>query len=302
MKKFFMAIIAIMMAASVSPQFYVYLNNGEVLYADSISMVAPPNGMLPGEFSVSATQKVHFSQGNLQATYNGSRWNWSFAAHQWDCIGNTSANNTINGNGSVSSNGTVDLFGWSTAATYYGINNSTSSNTYSGGFVEWGNNPITNGGKIAQMWRTLTKDEWVYLFFGRKDAAKLFSMGKVNGVNGTILLPDNWSGNKYDNAKDGLTAQGNLYSSRGNASFTFHTYDGKVWDDMEKAGAVFLPAAGYRLEEANGDVNVGVSFGYYWSATPYDEIRVYDFSFSEDGLAPQGKFGRYYGSSVRLVR
>lgn len=41
MKKFFMAVIAIMMTVSVSAQFYIYLCNGSVLSADSISMVAP---------------------------------------------------------------------------------------------------------------------------------------------------------------------------------------------------------------------------------------------------------------------
>ena len=70
MKKIFMAVIAIMMTVSASAQFYIYLSNGEVLQADSVSLIPPApkpiNGMLCGEFSVSATTKVHFSQGNLQ--------------------------------------------------------------------------------------------------------------------------------------------------------------------------------------------------------------------------------------------
>ena len=40
-------------------------------HKDSISPIIPdtpifPDGVLPGSFSVSATQQVHFSQGNLQ--------------------------------------------------------------------------------------------------------------------------------------------------------------------------------------------------------------------------------------------
>ena len=54
--------------------------------------------------------KVYFAPGNLQATYNDSIWTWSFAANQWDYIGLDNIN--INGNGSVFTNGTVDLFGW----------------------------------------------------------------------------------------------------------------------------------------------------------------------------------------------
>ena len=70
-------------------------------------------GVLSGTFSVSASEKVHFSKGNLQATYNGSGYDWSFAANQYAYIGNSSGNKTIKNqsNGNV-----VDLFGWSTDA------------------------------------------------------------------------------------------------------------------------------------------------------------------------------------------
>ena len=47
------------------------------------------DGMLPGTFSVSATQQVHFSQGNLQ--YRASTNTWRFAEHQYDCVGNANS-------------------------------------------------------------------------------------------------------------------------------------------------------------------------------------------------------------------
>ena len=299
MKKIFSAVIALMMTVSVPAQFYIYLSNGEVLQADSISTLAP-SPQLPGEFSVSATTKVHFSQGNLQATYNGSTWTWSFATNQWDYIGKAAANNAINGNGTASSNGTVDLFGWSTASTYYGINNSTSNETYSGDFVDWGNNPITNGGNKANMWRTLTKDEWVYLFYGRTDAAKLFGMGTVNGVKGTILLPDNWTGNKFSDTENGLADQGSYYSNSKGTNYSFHSYTEEQWKTvMEPAGAVFLPAGGFR----NGtNVNYVDSYGFCWSATPYETNTAYYLSFYSEDLKPQNNNNRYRGQSVRLVR
>ena len=195
------------MAISVSAQEIVkkvrVYKEGAIAYeekydaVDSVVFVdveVPIPGALSGKFSVSAGKQVHFSQGNLQATYNGSSWSWSFAANQWDYIGANAVNTKITGNKTVSENGTVDLFGWSTAVTYSGIHNSTtSSSTYSGNFVDWGTNAISNGGNEANLWRTLTKDEWVYLFYGRTNAATLFGLGSVNGVNGTILLPDNWT-------------------------------------------------------------------------------------------------------------
>ena len=100
MKKFVMAVIALMMTVSVSAQFYIYLSNGEVLQADSISMVAPsiPNlptpsgdGILSGAFSVGESTQVHFSQGNLQ--YQASTQTWRFAENQYDYIGQEFINN-----------------------------------------------------------------------------------------------------------------------------------------------------------------------------------------------------------------
>lgn len=213
-------------------------------------------GALSGMFSISADKQVVFSQGNLQATTAdyGENWTWSFAENQWDIIGNTVANNAINGNGTVSENGTVDLFCWSTAATYFGIHNSTNAGDYSGDFVDWGTNPISNGGNAANLWRTLTVDEWYYLLFTRTDGVNLYGQATVNGVHGCILLPDNWT------IPTGLSFQ-----PRAN-NWTSNTYTLVQWSQMETAGAVFLPAAGIR--DGAGVYEAG-STGFYWTATPY---------------------------------
>lgn len=293
MKKFFSAVIAVMMTISVSAQFYIYLSNGEVLQADSISMVAPSDpvtptpsgdGMLSGEFSVSATTKVHFSQGNLQ--YVGT---WQFAEHQWDIIGNAQADNNR------------DLFGWGTGDAPNKV--STTPSDYST-FTDWGTNAITNGGNIANMWRTLTTDEWVYLFETRTNAATLFGLGSVNGVNGTIILPDNWvlpAGASFTAS----TTQGlvfvyydGLYSNSNGNNFSHNSYTKEQWSVMESAGAVFLPAAGDRS-------SVGVhgfgSYGGYWSS-PYDTLYAYYLRFNSYELDPQDICLLYGGQSVRLVR
>ena len=140
-----------------------------------------PEGALVGAFSVSDGKQVHFSPGNLQ--YQASTDTWRFAENQWDIIGN--ANENI----SASYEGWIDLFGWGT-----GKNPTLASdkNEDYATFTDWGANKISNGGSEANLWRTLTTDEWIYLFKGRRDATSLFGMGTVNGVNGVILLPDNW--------------------------------------------------------------------------------------------------------------
>ena len=67
--------------------------------------VAGPNGQSDTEDVV----KVVFSKGNLQAHYNGSGYNWTFASNQYEYIGNNKGNTTIDGqtNGAI-----VDLFVW----------------------------------------------------------------------------------------------------------------------------------------------------------------------------------------------
>lgn len=59
-----------------------------------------------GKFSVSPTQQVYFSKGNLQ--YQASTKTWRFAKHQWDFIGSS------NKNISPDYEGWIDLFGWGT--------------------------------------------------------------------------------------------------------------------------------------------------------------------------------------------
>ena len=242
-----------------------------------------PEGILPGEFSVSATTKVRFSQGNLQ--YVGT---WQFAANQWDYFGESQSDNHR------------DLFGWGTGNNPNRI--STEYTDYST-YTEWGNNPISNGGNKANQWRTLTKDEWVYLFYGRANAATLFALGRVNGVNGTILLPDNWTlpaGASFTaSTTQGLADQGTEYYNESGNNFSHNTYTAAQWKAMEDNGAVFLPAAGYRYGTDVGYVGSG---GFYWSSTPFDEYYAFDLFFNSDFLSPQNYCYRYYGLSVRLVR
>lgn len=243
-----------------------------------------------GAFSVSATKQVLFAPGNLQ--YQASTNTWRFAEHQYDIIG--SANSNI----SNSYSGWIDLFGWGTGNNP--TNKSTSYSDYST-FVDWGTNKI--GSYAANTWRTLSKNEWVYIFYGRTNAAILFGLGSVNGVNGTIILPDSWTipnGLTFTaSTTRGLTDEGYyFYNSKGD-NFSHNTYTSSEWQQMEAAGAIFLPASGNR----NGtDVyNVG-DCGYYWSSTPYNENSAYDVDFRNGSLYPQDHYSRSYGLSVRLAQ
>ena len=301
MKKMFMAVIALMMTISASAQFYIYCSDGNVIKVDSISMIAPEESEHPnpsagiGVFSVSADKQVSFSKGNLQ--YTQSTNTWSFASAQWEVIGtdNVTGGSVSSGEYGDSKEGTaladkVDLFGWSTSATNFGVSTSTDYNDYSGSFVDWGTNQI--GADAPNTWRTLTYDEWRYVVFNRPNASSLKGVAQVNGVNGLILLPDNWTCPGGVTFKSGFSEWGVEYYAA-NQTFTVDQ-----WSKLESAGAVFLPAAGYRYGSNVGDVQKD---GDYWSATEGNSSNARYLNFYSSG-ADMRLSRRDYGLSVRLVK
>ena len=240
----------------------------------------PPsiNGVLPGVFSVSAMQQVHFSQGNLQ--YRASTNTWRFAEHQYDYVGGA------NSNISSAYSGWIDLFGWGT-----GSNPTLSSTNYTdySTFVDWGSNAIINGGNAVNQWRTLTQSEWYYLLYSRTNASSKRGTGNINGVGGLIILPDSWE-----------QPSGCPQFSPGVASdWSHNSYTLAQWAQMELAGAVFLPAAGYRLGTDVGDMG---SSGLYWSSTPNDEDNAYYVGFIGRYLNAAYSDYRGDGFSVRPVQ
>lgn len=265
------------------------------------------NGILSGEFSVSDTKKVRFSQGNLQ--YQASTGTWRFAEHQWDMIGDDNENISPN------YDGWIDLFGWGTSGWNSGANAyqpySTSPDPedyYPGGSYEndltgdyanadWGvYNKISNGGNKAGLWRTLTKDEWEYLIEGRENAASKYGVACVNGVNGLVLLPDSWT---LPNGLSFTSGEGDIDNKDQAADVykTVNSYTTSEWARLEAYGAVFLPAAGNR----DGSDVYDVGDGNYWSSSAsYGSYASYLYFGSF--YAGMYLSSHYHGRSVRLVR
>ena len=297
-----MAVIALMMTISASAQFYIYFSDGTVAKVDSISMVAPEEPEQPdpsagiGVFSVSADKQVTFSKGNLQ--YTQSTDTWSFASAQYEYLG---TDNVIGGTVTSDEYGydksgtaladKVDLFGWSTSTTNFGVSTSTDYNDYSGSFVDWGTNKI--GNDAPNTWRTLSYDEWYYLRYTRTNADALCGVAQVNGVNGLILLPDNWT------CPSGITFKSDFHSNDGVDYYAaYQTFTAAEWSKLEAAGAVFLPAAGYRYGTDGGYVQ---DRGGYWSASGRGSDDAYYLSFTSGGAGM--RYGhRNNGRSVRLVK
>ena len=267
----------------------------------------PPSvdGVLPGAFSVSATQQVHFSQGNLQ--YQASTNTWRFAEHQYDYTG--SDNSMVVDLGRIW-DGWLDLFGWGTsgwnsgAGCYqpwsFSMSNSayypggSYSNSLTGAYAEadWAyHNAISNGGNAAHLWRTLTSAEWDYLFNTRANASSKYGTGNIDGVGGLIILPDNWT------LPSGYTFNSGFPSSD---NWNHNSYTLAQWAVMEAAGAVFLPAAGSLWEPIPGSYEGGS--GNYWSSTPLNENHAYHMNFCTYCLYATFGRNRYQGFSVRPVR
>ena len=277
-------LVALFFTLSLNAQVVEVYKAGNILYscnaADSIVFRSMPKDV----FSVSATKLVRFSKGNLQ--YTQSTQIWSFADNQYDMIGDDNVSN-----GGLADK--IDMFGWSgsTATAQWGISTSEDCSDYSGDFVDWGKN-IGDG----NTWYTLTYDEWGYLISGRTNANNLIGVARINlnadgsrHANGIVFLPDYWI------CPAGITFKsGYSYDYVNYQIFTLSD-----WQKLEVAGAVFLPASGYR---GGSNVNRVQECAVYWSATVNfsDEAGCLYFDFGADAYPFYNS--RDYGQAVRLVQ
>lgn len=281
----------------------------EVCVTTEVNPGEVPVGAICGKFTINANgDQVYFSQGNLQ--YDKTTAVWSFMEHQYDMVETELQNVGTN----YTDQNIVGLFGWGTSGWNngniyyqpyntgtdwggegYGPTDGTNYNyNLTGDYAnaDWGvYNAIANGGNIPNLWRTLTYSEWDYVFNSRTTPSGIrYAKGIVNGVNGVVLLPDNWSASVYALS----------YTNKSNAPYNTNEIIAENWATMETNGAVFLPAAGYRGGSGTwvGDVGGG---GYYWSASYSDRAGARDVNFYGSNLYTGYGHNRCFGLSVRLV-
>ena len=277
-----------------------------------------PVGAINGLFTINENgNQVYFSKGNLQ--YNKMTNEWSFMEHQYDMVeiypldvGENYVNQNI-----------VSLFGWGTSGwhdssdpynvnyqpwstsyttvnsdyNYYGYGPSTNmpSPNLTGGSAnyDWGvYNPISNGGNQPNQWRTLTHEEWDYVFMYRPTSSNIrYAKANVNNVNGVILLPDDWDASYYS-----------LSNTNGPWSdYTSNIISAIEWNEIfEDNGAVFLPAAWGRQGTSVLNDN---EIGEYWSSSYSNSDNAWAMGFTMYNLySVNGHYlGRSAGKSVRLV-
>jgi hypothetical protein len=232
-----------------------------------------------GAFSVSATKKVVFSVGNLQ--YKPSTKTWRFAEHQYDCVGldNAKISDTYDG--------WIDLFGWGTWIDGGNpVNTSATPSDYT-----WDS---SKSAAIGSEWVALTKDEWNYI-----KAHNQYGVADVNGVNGVILLPDEFT------MPDGITFKNGVATENGAEYFkTINSFTLADWSKLEAAGAVFLPTAGHRTHDADGNIQINNvnAGGATWTPTTDGETAAYGFGCFSNIVTVDNSRTFDFGFSVRLVK
>jgi hypothetical protein len=299
--------------------------------------IKAPEGAVKGLFTINSSgSQVFFSKGNLQ--YKASTDTWRFAENQWDYVGGTREKDVTISSGTVSGSdnckisptysGWIDLFGWGTSGWSSGADCSnpydsnrdadkylpgnSMDNNLTGKYADadWGvYNAVSNGGKKAGLWRTLTSDEWEYVLNVRR--GNRYAKATVNNVAGLILLPDGWDGSVYE-LKD---------MNKERASWDANIITESTWDrTLEPAGTAFLPAAGVRTayysQVGDGWV-ISIRYSreedkpacYYWTTTSdpgkYPTLRHALFmvaSWQSVNGTSTYDYNRAEGMSVRLVQ
>lgn len=254
--------------------------------------VAPATAIAPigGKFIINAKgDTAVFSRGNL--TYNVATEQWYCADKQYDFVGE-------GGNlhfGDAAYKGEFDLFGWSCTSSNYGLLQSNHDEVYTGEFIDWGG--LFAGGEND--WASLNGSQMSYIINHHQWTTLVLDPTPTDADNedeiyGVALFPQDWV------LPAGFESlHYSLCDWNDEAKFADNTIALSAWNDLEAAGAVFLPMAGARaghwgntwngkteVTTKNPNPNGGDSYcfvdnigwyGYYWSSTtdpraehPYD--------------------------------
>lgn len=280
---------------------YVKEANGAVTYGNAIPFatrkdyVTDYNGRLPYAFSISATETVNFSMGNL--FYMGAEGGiWKFADYQFEYLKNDQANETPNIN--------RDKFAFATSNQDHGglspepwssgrVGNYNPSRYYMNHFyayhdnsgqgdwnhtlregdksADWGYNDIDNDGTFGQNsgWFTMngpegfsnTGGEWNYLLNSR--SGNRYAMAQLNvrdntNVKGMLIFPDGFT----------FPTQYYAYNLTCNSATGYtNILNEAQWSILEKYGVAFLPAAGSR--QTMGTWVYQFYYNSSWGNIPY---------------------------------
>ena len=286
------------------------------IYSGYVTTCEATTETLSGKFSTGKYEYAEFATGNLQ--YKPSTKTWRFAKQQYQYVGKD--NIYV---GKEDYKGWIDLFGWS-ADGKFGVNPSNDNANYQDEFVDWG-----NIAELDEGWSTLSKDQWNYLLNKRPNYPKLKQIAMIGETLGIMLFPDEWAlpadceptEQIHHDEEDGEDHS---------CDFVSYNYTLAQWAELEKAGAIFLPAAGRRTggwgnqtisphmtDKAELDADGHYKhyadyYAYYWTSTKTDGKvnylinctlvdKVKDTYTVHAGHVDWAEEARY-GQSVRLAK
>lgn len=239
---------------------------GRVTLAGSSFKKDRPAGALEGEFSVSASKKVYFSRGNLY--WDGD--SFEFETNQYDSQSSWTPSH-------------VSHFFWSKeAAVAYAESYEDSEAAESDVFFTNSTEDTPKAdfvvNDVAGQFRTLSADEWDYLFKQRANASKLYKQFvNICGIEKCVVFaPDNWDTNVFP-----------IQAS----------YSEAAWAFAESKGLICIPSTGYyssRIYSFGNSCN-------YWSSSPQSSKRAFNVAVNETEVSPKKDNPRLFGHSVRLV-
>lgn len=335
-----------------------YINSGisinNSLPAPDAQYAVKTSGGTLTQFSVSANKKVYFSKGNLKADFSsgGYAQGWSFHDTQFGEVAGPTMdlehpNNKYyyvheqsgsNTNNPAAPNGIIfishqdygDRFTWGyfssiTLATTEYVHSEEDLSKTAAVAKDWGC-VFTDNSPEGGNWRTLSANEWIYLFNGASTVRgdKRFLRVRIQNfyVNpidpdwneecwGVFVFPDNYQGSNLHGSY--------TFNSNTRATIDYSNADGNAdVAQMLNDGAVFLPCVGYRYDDRYYDYayyrlcipDLGNGIGYYWSSTHIDGTTQYAkaLKFVVLGYGSHSTTGvsivdlpRNYGYCVRLV-
>lgn len=222
---------------------------------------------LKGVFSISETKKVKFSPGNLWSN-GASNPVLHFEENQW------STKPSANVNWDYTH---VSHFYWTNDVSRA---DDESSDYYEGyDFFAKEGNTLTIDGESG--WYALNQEEWNYLINTRTMTGGMterYYWTYVKSITGLVIFPDDYP------------------SSLGTEA---------SWEQMEAAGCVFLPTAGFR-ERTSVSLVDSEGAGFYWSSTSNNkDLANYLFFGNPDQIGFDIKMDvsfRYGARSLRLVQ
>ena len=278
------------------------------------------DGALSYPFAINDSTFVFFSKGNLQynagngethKTLDGvAQGTWRFAEKQGDAleqVNDSVVNSTYNG--------WIDRFcwgtsGWDNGADYYQPWNRYRYKITEGTFgpqedltgkyarADWGvYNAISNGGNQPNLWRTLSRNEWMYLLNHsdwticegfNSDVPCLLLIPKGITIPQNINLPI-VTHDYYHTLSDEWYPNNLRRASFADFDNTSTSLTEKEVETLESLGVVALP-----FYHAN-------NYGSYWSSNSYTENYAYLLDFNESYLSPNYGTEKNYSLYVRLV-